>query len=98
MTGAELQALRKAMGLTQTELGARMGLSLRAIQDIEAKPTEQARKLHELAIERIALTIAVERGDSALAPETIRAEAAALAKVEGLEPSASGFGDRRSTN
>jgi transcriptional regulator with XRE-family HTH domain len=36
MTAADLIAIRKTLGLTQTELGEAIGVSLRAIQHYEA--------------------------------------------------------------
>ncbi|PWB94641.1 helix-turn-helix domain-containing protein [Methylosinus sporium] len=79
MTNEELIALRKRLGLTQVEMADRMGLSTRALQVIEAG--ESLRGLHVAAAERVALAVAVERGDPMLAPVTIRREALELARM-----------------
>lgn len=74
-----LIALRKRLGLTQVEMADRMGLSTRALQVIEA--SESLRGLHIAAAERVALAVAVERGDPMLAPVAIRREALELARM-----------------
>ena len=89
MTTADLGALRRALGLTQTEMGERMGLSMRAYQDAEAGESGALRRdaagavkaRHALAAERAALTVAVERGNPMLAPPGIRREALASARL-----------------
>jgi transcriptional regulator with XRE-family HTH domain len=78
MTNSELVALRKLLGLTQAEMAERMGLGTRAYQSLEAGET--LRTLHILAAERIALALAVERGDPMLAPVGVRREALELAR------------------
>ncbi|HEY8066654.1 MAG TPA: helix-turn-helix transcriptional regulator [Methylosinus sp.] len=79
MTNEELVALRKRLGLTQAEMANRMGLGHRAYQTLEAG--ESLRGLHVAAAERVALTVAVERGDPMLAPVEVRREALALARM-----------------
>ena len=49
LTPENLKLLRKGLGLSQTEMGDAIGLSLRAYQDLESGRAE-LRKLHELAI------------------------------------------------
>lgn len=80
MTAEELIALRKSLGLTQAELGERIGLALRSIQEIESGKTP-VRPSHALAAERIALALAVERKDPMLAPAAVRREALELARL-----------------
>lgn len=80
MTKEDFVALRKSLGLTQTELGERIGLGLRALQDIEAGKTP-VRPSHALAAERVALALAVERGEPMLAPIGVRREALELARL-----------------
>ncbi len=60
----EFIAMRKTFGLTQTEWGSSLGLSLRAVQEIENGSTK-LRELHVLAAERAALKIAAARGEPA---------------------------------
>jgi transcriptional regulator with XRE-family HTH domain len=80
MTIEELVALRKRLGLTQTEMGERIGLKLRSLQEIESGKTP-LRPSHALAAERVALALAVERGDPMLAPLSVRREALELARL-----------------
>jgi DNA-binding XRE family transcriptional regulator len=79
MTKEELIALRKSLGLTQADMAERIGLGLRAYQSVENEGT--LRRLHELAAERVALEIAVERANPMLAPVDVRREALALARM-----------------
>ena len=71
---------RKTLGLTQTEMAGRIGLSLRAYQDIEAG-VSKLRPIHVAAAERVALALAVERGDPMLAPAGVRRQALELARL-----------------
>jgi DNA-binding XRE family transcriptional regulator len=80
MTSDELTAFRKGLGLTQTEMAGRVGLSLRAYQEIEGGASK-VRPLHVAAAERAALTLAVERGEPMLAPVSVRREALELARL-----------------
>lgn len=80
MTLNELVALRKSLGLTQTEMAGRIGLTLRGYQDVEGG-VSKLRMLHIAAAERAALAVAVERGEPMLAPACIRRQALELARL-----------------
>jgi transcriptional regulator with XRE-family HTH domain len=80
MTAEEMTALRKSLGLTQAEMGERIGLALRSVQEIESGKTP-LRLSHALAAERIALGLAVERKEPMLAPAAIRREALELVRM-----------------
>ncbi|MEN2980271.1 helix-turn-helix transcriptional regulator [Tistrella bauzanensis] len=80
MNATDFAALRKHLSLTQADLGARMGVSRNAIIDIEAGRTV-LRPIHILAIERVSLTSAIERGDPMLAAPSVRREALALVRL-----------------
>lgn len=80
MTTEELIALRKALGLTQTEFAARLGMTMRGYQDIETGKSG-LRPIYALGAERVALAIAVERGEINLAPAAVRRDALALARL-----------------
>lgn len=80
MTPEEFTATRKAIGLTQIELAARLGVTSRAVQDLEAGAS-RLKALHVAALERIALTVALERENPMLAPLTIRREAAQITRL-----------------
>lgn len=75
MTPDDLRALRDAWDLTQKDMAEKIGLSLRQYQSLEGGEFA-IRRLHELAIERVSITIALERGDPILA--TTRARNACL--------------------
>lgn len=60
MTGEELKGKRKAMGLTQKDLGTVLGLSERTVARYEAKGWRTVPRWLELA--SIAIRIAVEIG------------------------------------
>lgn len=81
MTGDDLQALRKSVGLTQAEMARMIGLTLRPYIEVEHKGAEEIRKLHRLAVERVVLHIAAERGDPMLAPASVRRDAVTLTKI-----------------
>lgn len=81
MTGVELKALRRAMGITQTTMAQRLGISLRGYQDIEAKDDEAIREVYQLAVERIAITAAASAGNPMLAPDAARRDASELGKL-----------------
>jgi transcriptional regulator with XRE-family HTH domain len=72
--------LRKQLGLSQTALAEELGMSLRAYQDIEAGKSAY-RRVHFLAVERVALQLAVDRKDIALAPPAVRDDALELAAL-----------------
>lgn len=74
MTRDEFVSTRKAMNLTQTQLGGLLDLSLRQIQNIENGTTE-IRKVHSLAVERASLSHAVATGDWQIAQPAIRRDA-----------------------
>lgn len=80
MSPEQFTAARKAMGLTQTELAERFGVTSRAIQDLEAG-VSRMKALHVAALERIALTVALERNNPMLAPLIIRREAAQITRL-----------------
>lgn len=79
-----LRALRKRHGLTQAQLGARIGVSQARIAEIEAKPGlvnfEQLMKL--LSVLGVTLTLQEE----AVAPAGTRAPAAKAPKPTATEP------------
>ena len=52
MDGAELRRRREALGLTQTQLGTRLGVSLRSIQEWESD-LRPIRPMVELAFEAL---------------------------------------------
>jgi transcriptional regulator with XRE-family HTH domain len=80
MTLDEFIALRKQLGLTQTELGVFFGLKLRTVQDIESGKSP-LRPAYALAAERVALALAIERKEPMLAPLSVRREALELARL-----------------
>lgn len=57
MTGAELKARRQALGLTQKELGEKLGLSKQTIHNLEVEryPSATPRLLH-LALSYLEIT------------------------------------------
>ena len=79
-----LRALRKRHGLTQTQLGALIGVSQARIAEIEANPGlvnfEQLMKL--LSVLGVLLTLQEE----AAAPAATRAPAAKASKAKATEP------------
>ncbi|WP_372072434.1 helix-turn-helix transcriptional regulator [Tistrella mobilis] len=80
MTRDEFKITRDQLGLTQADLGARMGVSRNAIIDLEAGKTT-LRPMHALAIERVSLAVAIERRDPMLAAPSVRREALALVQL-----------------
>ncbi|MDE2577944.1 MAG: helix-turn-helix transcriptional regulator [Hyphomicrobiales bacterium] len=80
MTIGEFRELRRALGLTQSGMARRMGLTLRTLQDIETGKSP-LRMRHELLAERVAFEIAVQNKEPMLAPQNIRAMALDLAKL-----------------
>jgi transcriptional regulator with XRE-family HTH domain len=80
MTAGELVDLRDRLGITQTEMAQRLGLGLRAYQDIEGG-VSKVRAIHVAAAERAALALAVERRDPMLAPVDVRRQALELARL-----------------
>lgn len=80
MQCADLVALRKSLVLTQTEMADRVGLGLRAYQELEGG-NSKLRPIHVAAAERVALAVAVERKEPMLAPASIRSQALDLAQM-----------------
>ena len=58
MTGRELKALRKRLGLTQSQLADRMGCSRQHVYHIEHHPNPPLKTV--LAVQQIAAVMAVE--------------------------------------
>jgi transcriptional regulator with XRE-family HTH domain len=80
MTIDDLISLRKGMGLTQSDLAQLLGMSTRALQQIENGRSE-LREVHILAVERIALSQAVKTANIQIAPITVRREALELSNL-----------------
>jgi transcriptional regulator with XRE-family HTH domain len=76
----DLVELRRDLGLTQQEMAERLGMALRSYQDIEAGESKY-RFIHRLAAERVALALAVDRGDPDLAPIALREDAVELVRL-----------------
>jgi transcriptional regulator with XRE-family HTH domain len=73
-----LAQLRKKLGLSQSEMARRMGLSLRPYQQLELE-LRDARSRHIRLAESVALDVAVEKDELEMAPLTIRRKAIKLA-------------------
>jgi len=76
----DLVKLRQDLGLTQQEMAERLGMALRGYQDIEAGESKY-RFIHRLAAERVALALAVDRGDPDLAPLPLREDVIELVRL-----------------
>jgi transcriptional regulator with XRE-family HTH domain len=76
----ELRKLRKSLGLAQSEMAKRMGLSLRPYQQLELNP-KKIRRRHIRLAESVALEIAIQREDPELAPSSVRKKAMTLARL-----------------
>ncbi|CAJ0864626.1 hypothetical protein AMST5_01692 [freshwater sediment metagenome] len=76
----ELSSLRKTLGLTQVEMAEKMGMKGRAYHELESGRSA-TRQIHINAAERVALDIAIERGNPMLAPVTVRRAALELARL-----------------
>jgi transcriptional regulator with XRE-family HTH domain len=63
--------LRKALGIRQSEMAERMGLSLRPYQELESK-VRSVRSRHILLAESVALDIAIEKQNLELVPANVR--------------------------
>lgn len=74
MTKEQLSTLRERLGWTQAELAAALGMTWRAYNDLENGRSE-IRKVYSLALERIALHEAAERGEATIAPASVRHDA-----------------------
>jgi tRNA(fMet)-specific endonuclease VapC len=70
--------LRKSLGLGQSEMATRMGLSLRPYQELESK-ARNIRRRHIVLAESVALDIAIEKENLELAPDTVRKKMIKLA-------------------
>ena len=70
--------LRKSLGLGQSEMATRMGLSLRPYQELESK-ARSVRPRHVRLAESVALDIAIEKQNLELAPANVRKKAVKLA-------------------
>ena len=75
-----LLRLRKALGLRQSEMAKRMGLSLRPYQELESGDRKLLRRHVRLA-ESVGLDVAIEQENLELAPASIRRKAMMLARV-----------------
>ena len=80
MTVAELMRLRRDLDLSQTEMAHGIGLSMRAYQVIEAGEGD-IKTRHAMAVERLALRLAVEKRNPMLAPASVRREALDIAEM-----------------
>ena len=72
-----LLRLRKALGLAQTEMAKRMGLSLRPYQQLESKK-RGVRSRHIRLAKSVALDVAIEKENPELAPTDVRHKAIEL--------------------
>ena len=70
--------LRKTLGLRQSEMAKRMGLSLRPYQELEST-ARGIRPRHVRLAESVALDLAIERQDLSLVPDNVRKKADQLA-------------------
>lgn len=76
----QLEAIRKQLGLTQMQMAERLGMSMRALPDIEAG-TSKERTVHLQAAHSVSLRMAVQSNDASLATEEIRDLALRLARL-----------------
>jgi hypothetical protein len=70
--------LRKALGIGQSAMAKRMGLSLRPYQELESE-ARTVRPRHIRLAESVALEIAIEEQDLELAPANVRKQVVKLA-------------------
>ena len=75
-----LKPFRKALGLAQSEMANRMGLSLRPYQQLELSP-DKVRRRHIRLAESVALDRAIEEEDPKLAPANVQRKAIKLARL-----------------
>jgi transcriptional regulator with XRE-family HTH domain len=75
-----LKPFRRALGLAQSEMADRMGLSLRPYQQLELDPNK-VRPRHIRLAESVALDRAIEQKDPELAPAHVREKAIELARL-----------------
>ena len=69
-SGSWLRSSRETLGLAQTEMAKRMGLSLRNYQRLE-KDLRRVGRRHILLAESVALEVAIEKNDPDLVPESL---------------------------
>ena len=70
--------LRKVLGLGQSEMAERMGLSLRPYQELESE-TRRVRPRHIRLAESVALDVVLEQENLELAPDNVRKKLVKLA-------------------
>ena len=70
--------LRKVLGIGQSEMAKRMGLSLRPYQELESK-ARSVRFRHVRLAESVALDIAIEKQNLELVPADVRKKVVKLA-------------------
>lgn len=70
MTREEFIAARKNMHMTQGALANLLGMSLRAVQDIENGRSD-LRDIHVLALERVSLSLAATYGHREWVPSSV---------------------------
>lgn len=75
---SSLIKMRKALGIGQSEMAKRMGLSLRPYQELESK-ARSVRFRHILLAESVALDIAIEKENLELVPANVRKKLVKLA-------------------
>jgi transcriptional regulator with XRE-family HTH domain len=75
-----LKPFRKALGLGQSEMADRMGLSLRPYQQLELNP-DKIRSRHIRLAESVALDRAIEEGNPKLAPANVRRRVIKLVRL-----------------
>lgn len=76
----DLIDLRKDLGLTQQEMADALDMALRSYQAIEGGESEY-RFIHRLAVERVALAVAVDKKAPMLAPPPVRRDALELVRL-----------------
>jgi len=83
MTAAIMKGLRLKAGLTQAEMAEHMGLGKTAYVDLESDDPDwkKFKARHLLALERVSLRLAIERGDINYALPAVRRDALDLAKL-----------------
>jgi transcriptional regulator with XRE-family HTH domain len=72
--------LRKVLGLRQSEMATRMGLSLRPYQQLEAS-ARSVRNRHMRLAESVAVDVALEKKDMSLVPDKVRKKIIAAASI-----------------
>jgi len=76
----DLINLRRELGLTQQEMADALDMALRSYQAIEGGESEY-RFIHRLAVERVALAVAVDKKAPMLAPFAVRRDALELVRL-----------------